>query len=118
MDNLRIRSAVTALFFGVLGLDMLSLEPHQQKLFLFLGGPLLAIAVGCGVLSFTHNGSWAIVSGAALVFLQFWALARFFEALSHTDESFQRLLDTSNRPAGELTDQAGQRAGLGARPSA
>ena len=102
MDNLRIRSAVTALFFGVLGLDMLSLEPHQQKLFLFLGGPFLVIAVGCGVLSFTSNGGWAIIGGAALVFLEFWALARFFEALSHTDESFELLLEQSNRPADQL----------------
>lgn len=101
MANLRIRSAVLAFFFGNLGVDMFLLGPHQRMLFLLLGGPLLAVVVVCGILSAT-SGGWAIVSGAALVFLEFWAIARFFEALSHTDESFDELLRASNQPAGQL----------------
>ena len=103
MDSPRIRSALLAFFFGVLGIDMLFLESHQQKLFASMGGSLLAIAVVCGILSATHNGSWLVLSGIALVFLEFWAIARFFEYLSHTDESFEQLLEASNQPAGQLS---------------
>ena len=99
MSHSRIETAVLAFFFGTLGVDMLFLESHQQKLFLFLGGPLLAVAVLCGVLAATSNAGWAVIGGIALAFLQFWAIARFFEALSHTDESFDRLLAESNQPA-------------------
>ena len=98
MSHSRIETAVLAFFFGTLGVDMLFLEPHQQKLFLFLGGPLLVVAVLCGVLAATSNAGWAVIGGIALAFLQFWALARFFEALSHTDESFDRLVTRSNQP--------------------
>ena len=82
---------------------MLLLGPHQVKLFLSLGGALWAVAVACGVLSVTHSGGWGdTVRGPALLFLEFWAIARCFEALSHTDESFERLLVESNRSAGAI----------------
>ena len=99
MDNQRIRTALLALFFGNIGLDMLSLESHQQKLFLLLGGPLLAAVIGGMILAFTHNPGWIIIAAAAAVLLELWSIARFFEALSHTDESFDRLLAESNDPA-------------------
>ena len=43
-----------------------------------------------------------MIAGVALVFLEFWAIARFFEYLSHTDESFERLLNESNQPAHQM----------------
>ena len=57
LTNLRTRTALLAFFFGTFGVDMLYLRPHQQRLFLFLflGGPLLAVAVVCAILSFTHG---------------------------------------------------------------
>lgn len=115
MSNPRIRTAVLAFFLGTLGVDMLMLRSQQVRLFLLLGAPLLAIAVLCGILAATSNGSWMILSGAALIFLQFWAIARFFEALSHTNESFNRLLDGSGP---SLADQVSQMVELGTRPSA
>ena len=101
MSNPRIRSAVLAFFFGGLGIDMLLLRPHQQMLFLFLGGPILATIVVCGILSVTAGAGWGIIAGAGLVFMEFWALARFFEYLNLTDEQFQQRLDESNARSGQ-----------------
>ena len=100
--NRRTRTALLAFFFGTFGVDMLTLRPHQVRLFLLLGGPLWAVVVVGGILSATSGAGWLMVSGAALVFLEFWAIARCFEALSHTDRSFERLLVESNRPAHQL----------------
>ena len=102
MSNPRIRTAVLAILFGTFGADMLTLAPHQRTLFLFLGGPLLAVVVVCAVLAPAAGGGWLIVSGAALLFLEFWAIARCFEALSHTDRSFEQLLRASNQPEHQL----------------
>ena len=102
LTNRRTRSAVLALFFGMVGGDMLALESHQKWLFLLIGGPLLAVAVLCGILALTQAASWAILSGITLAFLEFWAIARFFEYLSHTDRSFERLLRESNDPVHQL----------------
>ena len=101
MSNPRIRSAVLAITLGVFGVDMLLLRPHQQLLFLILGGSVLAVTVVCGILSASGGAGWGIIAGAGLASLEFWALARFFEYLNLTDEEFQQRLDESNAPSGQ-----------------
>ena len=101
MSNPRIRSAVLAFFLGVVGVDMLALRSHQQVLFLLLGGPVLAVTVLCLVLATTAGAGWGIIAGAGLVFMEFWAIARFFEYLNLTDKEFALRLDESNSPAGQ-----------------
>ena len=99
LANTRTRSALLAFLFGNLGVDMLMLPPHQQRLFLLIAGPLVAAVVLCTILSVTHAPGWAMVSVVALVLLTLWSVARCFEYLSLTDESFAQLLAESNAPA-------------------
>ncbi len=92
MSNIRIRSAVLALFLGSLGVDMLLLRPHQVRLFLGLGGGFIGAAVLCLILASTHNGGWLILSIVPIGFLEFWSIARCCEYMSLTDREFERRL--------------------------
>ena len=97
MANVRIRSAVLAFFLGNLGVDMLMLRPHQVKLFLSLGGACWALfLVGLIGAASTQNMGWAVLAIIGVGFLEFWALARFFEYLNLTDREFDRLIESSN----------------------
>ena len=93
MQNVRIRSAILALLLGNLGVDMLLLRPHQIKLFLGLGGTLLLLVVLGLIGGVAYNGAWIFLSVIAGGFLSFWSIARCFEYLSLTDESFERRLE-------------------------
>ena len=44
----------------------------------------------------TAGAGWSIIAGAGLVFMEFWAIARFFEYLNLADQEFQSRLDESN----------------------
>jgi hypothetical protein len=109
MSNIRIRSAVLAFFFGNIGADMLLLRSEQIRLFLFLGGPLLAVAVVSSALAVaTGNAAWLFITGFAKGFLTFWSLARIFEYLNLSDEEFIRRLEGKDQPL-TLATQANNR---------
>ena len=96
MANVRIRSAVLAFFLGNLGVDMLMLRPHQVKLFLMMGGSLLAVAILSLILAVTQAASWVVLTAICMGFLELWAIARCFEYLNLTDTEFENLLESSN----------------------
>ena len=96
MANVRIRSAILAILLGNLGVDLLFLRPHQVKLFLMMGGPLLGVAVLSIVLAISQSGAWAVLAAICGGLLTLWSIARCCEYLNLTDREFTQLLDSSN----------------------
>ena len=94
MTNIRIRSAVLALLFGNIGLDMLLLKAEQVKLFLMLGGPLLtAVVVSIAMASAQQGQVWVILAIGCGGLLSLWSLARAAEYLTLTDQQFANRLN-------------------------